>query len=140
MPTSHLPGHLDSVRQKARPKHQLLVLKCYPRLPKNSTADLNPNSSELSYLLYYGSTRPDKLPKVGTFLEQKTAHDVWRWQSARVLVTLQILTSMIEHKGIGRARSNFALIAPSVRLALKPRSPRCRADVIHRCYAFSERS
>lgn len=113
MPTTHLPGHLDSLRQKARPKHQLLVLKCYPRLPKNSTADVKPNSSELSYLLYYASTRQDKLTKVGTFLEQKTAHDVYRYQSTRVLVTLQILTALLEHKEISRA-SGFALIAPSV--------------------------
>lgn len=89
------------------------MLKCYPRLPKNSTADVKPNSSELSYLLYYASTRQDKLTKVGTFLEQKTAHDVYRYQSTRVLVTLQILTALLEHKEISRA-SGFALIAPSV--------------------------
>ncbi|EME49027.1 hypothetical protein DOTSEDRAFT_67909 [Dothistroma septosporum NZE10] len=118
MPTTHLPGHLDSLRQKARPKHQLLVLKCYPRLPKNSTADVKPNSSELSYLLYYASTRQDKIPKVGTFLEQKTAHDVGRYQSTRVLVTLQILTALLEHKEISRA-SGFALIAPSVLRVLR---------------------
>jgi hypothetical protein len=113
MPNTHLPGHLDSARQKLRPKHQLLVLKCYPRLPKNSAADVQPNGSELSYLLYYASTRRTKLQKLGAFLEQKTAADVYRYQSARVLVTLQILNALLEHKVITKAKG-FALIAPSV--------------------------
>ena len=113
MVKTHLPAHMDSARQVWRPKHQLLVLKCYPRLPKNSAADVKPNGSELSYLLYYASTRRSKLQKVGSFLERKTSSDVYRWQSARVLVTLQILTALLENKAAG-AGSGFALIAPHV--------------------------
>jgi hypothetical protein len=104
---------MDSVRQRLRPKHQLLILKCYPRLPKNSAADVKPNGSELSYLLYYASTRRSKLQKVGSFLERKTASDVSRSQSARLLVTLQVLTALLENKAVG-AGSGFALIAPFV--------------------------
>jgi len=113
MVKSHLPAHMDSVRQKLRPKHQLLVLKCYPRLPRNSTAEVNPNGSELSYLLYYASTRRSKLQKVGTFLEKKTANDVYKAQSARVFVTLQILTALLENKVVG-STNGFSLIAPYV--------------------------
>lgn len=113
MPKSHLPAHMDSVRQKCRPKHQLLILKCYPRLPKNSAADVKPNGSELSYLLYYAATRKSKLQKVGAFLERKTASDVYKQQSARVLVTLQILTALLENKALGEG-SSLALIAPYV--------------------------
>lgn len=83
------------------------------RLPKNSTADAAPNSSELAYLLYYASTRQEKLPKVGSFLEKKTVSDVSHWQSARVHVTLQILTAMLEHAEIQRPQS-FAVLAPTV--------------------------
>jgi hypothetical protein len=54
-----------------------MVLKCYPKYQKN-VQDVKPNSSELSYLLYYASTRRSKLQKVGTYLEKKTASDVWR--------------------------------------------------------------
>nr|POF15178.1 protein efr3 [Quercus suber] len=111
MPKTHLPAHMDSARQVLRPKHQLLILKCYPRLPKNSAADVKPNGSELSYLLYYASTRRSKLQKVGAFLQKKTASDVYHWQSARVLVTLQILTALLENKIVGSG-SGFALIAP----------------------------
>lgn len=115
MPTkSHLPNHLDSIRTKLRPKHQVLITKCYPRLPKNSSADVKPNGSELSYLLYYASTRRSKLDKVGTFLEKKTASDVGKWQSARVAVTLQILTALLENKGIGSSSAGFPLFAPYV--------------------------
>jgi hypothetical protein len=41
-------------------------------------AEVRPNSSELSYLLYYASTRRSKLTKVGAFLEKRVARDVWR--------------------------------------------------------------
>ena len=68
---------MHAVRQSMRPKHQVLVLKCYPRYQKN-VADVKPNSSELSYLLYYASTRRSKIQKVGAFLEKKTSSDVWR--------------------------------------------------------------
>lgn len=69
---------MNAVRQSCRPKHQVLVLKCYPKVPKNSSNDAKPNSSELSYLLYYASTRRSKLQKVGDFIEKRTASDVWK--------------------------------------------------------------
>lgn len=87
--------------------------KCYPRLPKNSAADVSPNSSELSYLVYYSSTRSAKLPKVGAYLERKTAGDIANQQSARILVTLQILSALLDNKVIGTGNA-FALISPSV--------------------------
>lgn len=113
MTKTHLPAHMDSVRQKCRPKHQLLILKCYPRLPKNSSADVKPNGSELSYLLYYAGTRSSKLHKIGAFLERKTASDVSKAYSTRVLVTLQVLTALLDNKSVG-AGSGFQLIAPYV--------------------------
>ena len=68
---------MDAIKQKCRPKHQVLVLKCYPRTTKGAV-DVKPNSSELSYLLYYASTRRSKLQKVGDFLEKRTTSDVWK--------------------------------------------------------------
>lgn len=66
---------MNAVRQSCRPKHQVLILKCYPRFQKN-VADVKANASELSYLLYYASTRRSKLQKVGAFLEKRTTVDV----------------------------------------------------------------
>lgn len=66
---------MNAVRQSCRPKHQVLILKCYPRFQKNA-ADVKANASELSYLLYYASTRRSKLQKVGAFLEKRTTVDV----------------------------------------------------------------
>lgn len=68
---------MDTMRQSCRPKHQVLILKCYPKYQKG-VQEVKPNSSELSYLLYYASTRRSKLTKVGAFLEKRAARDVWR--------------------------------------------------------------
>ncbi|KAL4938753.1 protein efr3 [Aspergillus oleicola] len=86
---------MEAMRQKCRPKHQILVLKCYPQYQKG-VQEVKPNSSELSYLLYYVSTRRSKLPKVSTFLEKRAARDVWRRKIGNVQVTLQILSALIE--------------------------------------------
>ncbi|KAG2419612.1 hypothetical protein HFD88_004408 [Aspergillus terreus] len=86
---------MEGVRQKCRPKHQVLVLKCYPQYQKGVQA-VKPNSSELSYMLYYVSTRRSKLTKVGAFLEKRAARDVWRRKLGNVQVTLQILSALIE--------------------------------------------
>ena len=67
---------MHTIKQKCRPKHQVLVLKCYPRTTKGAV-DVKPNSSELSYLLFYATSRKTKIGKVGQFLEKKTASDIW---------------------------------------------------------------
>ncbi|KAL9024544.1 MAG: hypothetical protein Q9196_006444, partial [Gyalolechia fulgens] len=86
---------MHAVRQSCRPKHQILILKCYPRYQKNVT-EVKPNSSELSYLLYYASTRRSKLQKVGSFLEKKTTNDVHKGKIGNVQVTLEVLRALIE--------------------------------------------
>ncbi|KAK2601221.1 hypothetical protein N8I77_010686 [Diaporthe amygdali] len=86
---------MQAIQQKCRPKHQVLVLKCYPRTNK-TTIDVKPNSSELSYLLFYLISRKTKINKVGEFLEKKTASDVWHQRIGNVQVTLQILEALIE--------------------------------------------
>ncbi|KAL2161359.1 hypothetical protein VTH06DRAFT_8581 [Thermothelomyces fergusii] len=86
---------MNAIQEKCRPKHQVLVLKCYPRTTKGAV-DVKPNSSELSYLLFYAQSRRSKIQKVGSFLEKKTASDVYRQRIGNVQVTLQILTALIE--------------------------------------------
>jgi hypothetical protein len=61
-----------------------LVLKCYPKTTKGAV-DVVPNSSELSYLLFYASSRRSKIQKIGAFLEKKTANDVWRMRIGYVI-------------------------------------------------------
>ncbi|KAH7305003.1 hypothetical protein B0I35DRAFT_362464 [Stachybotrys elegans] len=99
---------MNAIQQKCRPKHQVLVLKCYPRTNK-AAVDVKPNSSELSYLLFYATSRKSKIQKIGAFLEKKTASDVWRMRIGNVQVTLGILTALVE-----KLSKDFALIAPSV--------------------------
>lgn len=86
---------MNAIQQKCRPKHQVLVIKCYPRTTKGAV-DIKPNSSELSYLLFYATSRRSKIQKIGQFLEKKTASDVWRLRIGNVQVTLQILAALIE--------------------------------------------
>ena len=76
---------MHAVRQSCRPKHQVLVLKCYPKFQKN-VVDVKANSSELSYLLYYASTRRSKVQKVGEFLEKKAKSDVSRGKFGYVTI------------------------------------------------------
>ncbi|CAI6094078.1 unnamed protein product [Clonostachys chloroleuca] len=99
---------MNAIQQKCRPKHQVLVLKCYPRTSKGAV-DVKPNSSELSYLLFYATSRRSKIQKIGAFLEKKTASDVWRLRIGNVQVTLGILTALIE-----KSPKDIALIAPCV--------------------------
>ncbi|KAI9812124.1 MAG: plasma membrane localization protein [Pycnora praestabilis] len=96
------------MRQACRPKHQVLILKCYPKFQKNAV-DVKPNSSELSYLLYYASTRRSKVQKVGEFLEKRTASDVWRGKTGKLQVTLQILKALMD-----KSPRDLPLYAPSV--------------------------
>lgn len=76
-----------------QPKHQKLILQCYP---PGRGFDKKPNSSELSYLLYYASTRRVKLEKVGKFLQKKNAIDISRNRTGNVQVTLEIINSLIK--------------------------------------------
>lgn len=99
---------MQAIKQKCRPKHQVLVLKCYPRVSKGAV-DVKPNSSELSYLLFYATSRRSKIQKIGAFLEKKTASDVWRLRVGNVQVTLGILAALIE-----KSPKDVALIAPCV--------------------------
>lgn len=91
---------MQAVRQSFLAKHQVLILKCYPKYQKN-VQDVKPNSSELSYLLYYASTRRSKLQKVGAFLEKRTASDIWRNKIGYAFETdidlMDISASVIAH-------------------------------------------
>ena len=77
---------MNAVRERCRPKHQVLILKCYPKFQKN-VQEVKPNASELSYLLYYASTRRSKLQKVGSFLEKKAASDVYKARLGYITVS-----------------------------------------------------
>lgn len=74
-------------------KHQKLILQCYP---PGKAVDKKPNSSELSYLLYYASTRRIKLEKVASFLTKKTVSDSARNKAGNLQVTLSIISALVD--------------------------------------------
>lgn len=75
-------------------KHQKLILQCYPS-PKLSITETKPNQAELSYLVFYASSRRTKLEKVGNFLLKKTAADISHKRVGHLKVTLYILQELI---------------------------------------------
>lgn len=74
-------------------KHQKLILQCYP---PGKAVDKKPNPLELSYLLYYASTRRVKLEKVIDFLDRKTKSDARGSKSGNLHVTLAIVAALID--------------------------------------------
>ncbi|OBA22366.1 hypothetical protein METBIDRAFT_40283 [Metschnikowia bicuspidata var. bicuspidata NRRL YB-4993] len=93
-----------------RPKHQKLILQCYP---PGKAADKKPNPLELLYLLYYASTRRVKLEKVVEFLKHKTRADVRGRRPGNLVVTLSIVLLLI-----ATCADNLNAFAPQVCLIL----------------------
>ncbi|TID29685.1 hypothetical protein CANINC_001805 [Pichia inconspicua] len=91
-----------------RPKHQKLILQCYPS-PKLSIAETKPNQAELSYLIFYASSRRTKLEKVGNFLLKKTRSDISHKRVGHLKVTLYIL-----HELIVKCSEDLGFITPYV--------------------------
>lgn len=87
-------------------KHQKLILQCYPA---GKSVDKKPNPLELSYLLYYASTRRVKLEKVLVFLHKKTQSDYNHSRTGNLQVTLAILAALID-----RCAENLNVFAPTV--------------------------
>jgi hypothetical protein len=56
-------------------RHVQLIHRVYPRNPSIHSV---PRPNKLSSLLFYATTRPAKLVKIGLYLERKISHDlVW---------------------------------------------------------------
>ncbi|ODQ82604.1 hypothetical protein BABINDRAFT_164375 [Babjeviella inositovora NRRL Y-12698] len=92
-------------------KHQKLILQCYP--PGKDT-DKKPNALELSYLLYYATTRRVKLEKVGRYLEKKTLHDIARGHAGNAQVSLNIIATLID-----KCADNLSVFALNVTVVLR---------------------
>ncbi|ORX83451.1 hypothetical protein BCR32DRAFT_292025 [Anaeromyces robustus] len=71
--------------------HALLVNNVYPKGPGEEGAKTN----NLSFLMFYAKSRPQKLIKVGNYLEKKAKRDIWNSRPDLVKVTLTILDSLI---------------------------------------------
>jgi hypothetical protein len=71
--------------------HVLLVNKVYPKGPGEEGAKTN----NLSFLMFYAKSRPQKLIKVGKYLEKKAKSDIYYSRPDLVKVTLTILDSLI---------------------------------------------
>ncbi|ODV83030.1 hypothetical protein CANARDRAFT_10006 [[Candida] arabinofermentans NRRL YB-2248] len=79
-----------------KPKHQKLILQCYPS-SKLSINEIKPNNAELSYLIFYAKTRRTKLEKVMNFLNKKTISDISNNRYGHLKITMYILIELIEN-------------------------------------------
>ncbi|KAG4099761.1 hypothetical protein H8356DRAFT_1664564 [Neocallimastix lanati (nom. inval.)] len=71
--------------------HASLVNNVYPKGPGEEGA----KSNNLSFLMFYAKSRPQKLIKIGNYLEKKAKRDIWNSRPDLVKVTLTILDSLI---------------------------------------------
>ncbi|OUM68545.1 hypothetical protein PIROE2DRAFT_3681 [Piromyces sp. E2] len=70
--------------------HALLVNNVYPKAGEEGA-----KTNNLSFLMFYAKSRPQKLIKVGNYLEKKAKRDIWNSRPDLVKVTLTILDSLI---------------------------------------------
>ncbi|KAG9321043.1 hypothetical protein KVV02_002473 [Mortierella alpina] len=72
-------------------KHASLINNCYPtRLDEKG-----PKSSELSYLVFYATSKPAKLTKVGNFIERRVVRDYRKRRLQDVHCSLEIIKSLV---------------------------------------------
>ncbi|ORX60761.1 hypothetical protein BCR36DRAFT_272920 [Piromyces finnis] len=69
--------------------HALLVNNVYPKAGEEGA-----KTNNLSFLMFYAKSRPQKLIKVGNYLEKKAKRDIWNSRPDLVKVTLTILDSL----------------------------------------------
>ncbi|KAG0256113.1 plasma membrane localization protein [Mortierella polycephala] len=72
-------------------KHASLINSCYPSRPDEK----GPKSSELSYLVYYATSKPEKLTKVGTFIERRVVKDYRKKRFQDVHCSLDIIKALL---------------------------------------------
>ncbi|KAJ3186383.1 hypothetical protein HK101_009697, partial [Irineochytrium annulatum] len=73
--------------------HVTLVNNVYPSEP----GETGPRGSALSLLVFYASSKPQKLEKVGLYLEKKLRVDMRKNRSGFTTVTLDILNALIDN-------------------------------------------
>ncbi|KAF9942325.1 plasma membrane localization protein [Mortierella alpina] len=72
-------------------KHASLINNCYPTRPEEK----GPKSSELSYLVFYATSKPAKLTKVGNFIERRVARDYRKKRLSDVHCSLEIIKALL---------------------------------------------
>jgi hypothetical protein len=86
--------------------HVSLINNVYPSQPGETGAKAN----NLSFLVFYAESRPQKLTKIGAYLEKRTARDISYSKIENLKVTLTILTVLVGSK----CKENLDLFLVSV--------------------------
>ncbi|KXS21592.1 hypothetical protein M427DRAFT_274206 [Gonapodya prolifera JEL478] len=72
--------------------HVVLCNSVYPKTPGHE----GPNQANLSRLLFYASSRPHKLPKIGRYIEARAKKDFYAARIGYVKITLTILEAIVQ--------------------------------------------
>ncbi|KAF9115871.1 plasma membrane localization protein [Mortierella sp. AM989] len=72
-------------------KHATLINNCYPTRPDEK----GPKSSELSYLVFYVTSKPAKMTKVSSFIERRTVRDYRKKKLSDVHCSLEIIKELL---------------------------------------------
>jgi len=86
--------------------HVSLINNVYPSQPGETGAKAN----NLSFLVFYAESRPQKLTKIGAYLEKRTVKDISYSRIENLKVTLTILTVLVGSK----CKQNLDLFLVSV--------------------------
>nr|KAJ3422072.1 hypothetical protein HK105_001325 [Polyrhizophydium stewartii] len=86
-------------------KHVSLINNVYPKEP----GEEGPRGSALSLVIFYATTKPQKLPKIGAYLEKRVKADTRKSRFGYIRVTLQILHSLLSE-----CRQNSNLISKNI--------------------------
>ena len=73
-------------------KHATLIRNVYPQNP----GEEGPRASALSLLLFYATSKPQKLSKIGRFLENRVQTDLRSHKYGHVRVSLDIINMLLQ--------------------------------------------
>eukprot|EP00842_Homolaphlyctis_polyrhiza_P004448 jgi/Hompol1/5003/HPOL_004086-RA len=85
--------------------HITLINNVYPKEP----GEEGPRGAALSLVIFYATSKPHKLPKIGTYLEKRVVTDTKKFRYGYIRVTLQILQSLLSE-----CRQNTNLISKNI--------------------------
>jgi hypothetical protein len=91
--------------------HATLVSNVYP----NGPGEEGPRTSALSLLLFYCSSKPQKLKKIGPYIEQRIETDLRKCRYGHVRVSLFIINSILKYFRLtSESKQHTSLLSKSV--------------------------
>lgn len=62
----------------SKKSHKSLLSDVYPSASEENSGEISAKPNALSLVIFYASSKPQKIPKIGAFLEGKVIEDIRR--------------------------------------------------------------